>query len=609
MFKHGFIGLALIAVLAAALIIISAPATQATASAASASTANACEVVSCTIYLPLILKPLPLLTPVFELTQGVQRPDNTVRLVAQRPSVLRWSLTAPASVTNVNAYLVATRNGEPLAGSPLAALNNPRTLKSTADRTVLNDTFNFQLPVDWASGTINLSAYAANSTGFLTTTAAQAFSFSATAPLQVKVVPLEYHCTSGGAGTTTPSGPYDYLVDYTLRTYPVPSVALTTHAPVPFYGRCNSSGVPLPWSPTDPNNFTYWEDMLDTVTTVWQAEGSPNIYYYGLVHLDCGSGCVAGIGWLGLQAAIGFDGFGAAHSGASDTHAHEVGHNHNRPHAPGCGAGNPGSFPYLDGSNRAIIGSAAKPNYGFDLNSQAIYTYQRANGGYFDFMTYCDPVWVSDFTYEALWQFENLTLNARSATPIGDRAFLVRGSFDAATGQAEFRPTYVINSPARLPQPGDYTLELLDARSHVMAAYSFAAVTATPDRLDAAPTPALSGFNLNVPYVDGVNALRVRRGSVILGSQLAGSSTPTVNAPQVRSGQLSWSGVAGARYLVRASLDRGRTWEVIAIDLTQSTLNLSAAHFGGRQVQFEIVASHGLDSRALQFGPITVPKQ
>jgi len=607
MLKQSLIGVGLIGMLAAVLMATTAP-----VGALPLNTpAQDCEVVSCTVYLPLILKPLPLLTPVFELTQGVQRPDNTVRLIAQRPGVLRWSLTAPTSVANVNAYLVATRNGEPLAGSPLAAQNNPRTLAASVDRTVLNDTFNFQLPAEWASGTINLSAYAANASGFITTTSAQSFSFAGTAAMQVKVVPIEYHCTSGGAGTTTPSAPYDYLVDYTFRTYPVPSVALTTHAPVAFYGRCNSSGVPLPWSPTDPDNFTYWENMLDAVTTVWQAEGSPNIYYYGLLHLDCGSGCVAGIGWLGLQAAVGFDGFGVAHSGASDTHAHEVGHNHNRPHAPGCGAGNPGSFPYLDASNRAIIGNAAKPNYGFDLNSQAIYTYHRANGGYFDFMTYCDPVWVSDFTYEALWQFDNLTLNARSAAPIGDRALLVRGTFDAVTGQAEFRPTYVINAPARLPQPGenrrdDYTLELLDARSRVLAAYPFAATTATPDRLDAAPTPALSGFNLSVPYVEGVNALRVRRGSVILGSQSATPGALTLNAPQVRSGQLSWSDVADARYLVRASLDRGRTWEVIAIDQTQSTLDLAAAYFGGRQVQFEIVASRGLTSQTLQFGPVIV---
>lgn len=197
-----------------------------------------------------------------EVTQGIQQPNNSVRLIAQRPTYVRWTLTSPTLDTNVSGYLIATRDGATLAGSPLAASNNPRTLKNTANRAVLNDTFNFQVPADWADGTVNLSAYAANASGFLTTTSAQPFNFTPSAALPVKVVPIEYHCTSGGTGTTTPSGPYDYLVDYTFRTYPVPSIALSTHAPVPYYGRCNSSGVPLPWLAADPNNFTAWSGML-----------------------------------------------------------------------------------------------------------------------------------------------------------------------------------------------------------------------------------------------------------------------------------------------------------------------------------------------------------
>jgi len=209
MLKQGIISVGFIGMLAAVLMVIAAPADASPLS----TPAQDCEVVSCTVYLPIIFKPIPLIAPIFELTQGVQQPDNSVRLIAQRPSVLRWSLTAPSAVANVSGYLMATRNGETLAGSPLAALNNPRALKSTVDRAVLNDTFNFQLPADWANGTVNLSAYATNTTGFITTTSALPFNFSASAVMQVKVVPIAYQCTSGGTGITTPSGPYDYLVE------------------------------------------------------------------------------------------------------------------------------------------------------------------------------------------------------------------------------------------------------------------------------------------------------------------------------------------------------------------------------------------------------------
>lgn len=605
MFKRGFI-MGCIGLVVIVLIVTSAPTADAAprAPAPSAAPAQDCEVVSCTVYLPLILKPVPLIVPVFELTQGVQQPNNSVRLIAQRPAVLRWSLTSSTAVANVSGYLVATRNGVTLAGSPLAALNNPRTLNSAVDRAVLNDTFNFQLPADWADGAVSLSAYAVNGSDSIATTSAQTFNFSPSAAMEVKVVPIAYQCTSGGSGTTTPIGPYDYLIDYTFRTYPVPSIALTTHTPVPYSGPC-LDGVPTPASAD-------WSDMLDTITSVWQAEGSPNIYYYGLLHLDCGGGCTTGLGWLGQQVAVGFDGFGETHSGASKTHAHEVGHNHDRYHSPGCGTGNPDeSFPYLDGSGRAIIGSDAQPNYGLDMNSLAIYTYHYASGGYFDFMTYCAPAWVSDFTYEALWQFDNVTLAARPSKTAGVRSFLISGSIDPKTSQVDFRPTYALNLPARLPQPGDYMLELLDARSRVMAAYPFTAATATPDtsRMAAAPAAQITGFHLTVPYVDGVSALRVRRGSLVLGSQLAVSAAPAINTAQIRGDQLIWSGIAGTHYLVRASIDNGRTWEVIGHDLIGHALNLPLARLGGQHVKFEIVASHGLNSNTATIGPVFVPEK
>ncbi len=346
------------------------------------------------------------------------------------------------------------------------------------------------------------------------------------------------------------------------------------------------------------------------MTSIWQAEGSPNIYYYGLAASSIVAAVVspasAGSAW---QAAVGFDGFGATHSGASDTNAHEIGHNHGRNHAPGCGASGASSFPYLDGSGRAIIGNAANSNYGFDLNSKTIYTFNRSGGGYFDFMNYCDPAWVSDFTYEALWQYDHIALAARSETTIADRSFLISGAIDPATSRVDFQPTYALNLPARLPDPGDYVLELIDAHSRVMAAYPFAAASATPDDLAGNPTATASGFHLTLPYVEGVSAIRVRRGDAILGSQHAGVTMPIVNAAQVRSGQLSWSGVSNAHYLVRASLDNSQTWEMIGFDLNQPTLDLTAARLSGQRVRFEIVASTGLESHMLEFGPVFVPEK
>jgi hypothetical protein len=279
-----------------------------------------CPIVSCTVYLPLILNNYPR-PPLFEVTQGVQRPDNSVVLIANRTTFVRWTLTNTIAYTSVLAYLYGANsaNGTPLPGSPIAAFNTPRTLKATADRTLLNDTFNFQLPIAWINNSIVLTAEAKNATGYLFDSVGKSVTFHSAQPLPVTIVPIAYQCSSGGSGTTTPAGPYGYLTNFTYRIYPVPSVNIATHAAVPYQGPCTSN-VPTPAG-------SDWDGMLDVVTSVWNGDGNPPRYYYGLVHIDCGGGCISGEGWIGFEkAAVGFDGLNSSHAFASETHAHEVGH-------------------------------------------------------------------------------------------------------------------------------------------------------------------------------------------------------------------------------------------------------------------------------------------
>ncbi len=591
---------------------------------ASVSTAPAddCGVVSCTIFLPIIANPMPPLPAQFEVTQGVQQPDNSVLLVANRPAYVRWTLTSNVADANVNAYLYGTRGGVSLSGSPLAAINNSRTLQPSANRAILDDTFNFQLPLDWTAGDVVLSAQALNPTDFFTYTTAAGFHFNPSAAMQVKMVPIAYQCTSGGSGTTTPDGPYDYLIDYTYRAYPVPSIALSTHSSIPYNGPCNSSGVPKPWSQTNPSDISHWENMLDAVTSVWTSEGRPDIYYYGLVKIDCGGGCIAGIGWLGRsRAAVGFDGFGTLHYGASETHAHEVGHNHGRDHIPfnpndpTCldpGDTDP-SYPYVNG----VIGDGAHQNFGFDINSPAVLPYYWP---YYDIMNYCQTQWISDYTYEGIWEYDNVVLAQRSLQPIGAHSFLISGAIDSRADRASFNPVYAIDMPAHPPERserGDYVLDLLDANRHVIASYPFAAASAQPDRF-AAPDRAEEtiGFHLILPYRADVTALRVRRGNHVLGTLDASSTAPLLRpvSPRFgisRTGQIEWSGVSAngepLSYLVRASTDDGKTWETIAVDLTNSAITLSSDDFGGQVVRLQVIGSNGLQSSTLAMGPYRVP--
>jgi len=564
---------------------------------------DGCGAVSCTLFLPIVFKSSQEPTQL-EVTQAVQQPDNSVLLVANRPTFARLTLTSTIAYTNVTAYLYGTRDGSPLPGSPIAALNNPRTLKSTVNRGVLNDTFNFQLPSAWLNGTIQLYGSASGPGGFSFSGLPVTFQFISANPMHVTIVPIAYTCTSGGSGTITPPGPYAYLTDFTFRVYPVASIPTSTHASLSYSGPCYNS---LP----DPTS-TDWSNMLYDVRDTWSAEGRPNRYYYGLVKIDCTGGCISGIGYVGYyQVAVGFDGIGASHSSASETHAHEVGHNHGRGHAPGCGASSPDpSFPYVT-DGKGYIGNSAHPNYGFDLKTQAIYPYST----YYDMMSYCGPEWISDYTYEALWDYDNLYMT-RSDAPTG-RALMVSGQLDPSADQVSFRPAYVLDLPIQLPTPGDYTLELLDADAQVIAAYPFEPVRAQADRFGAGMAFESVSFNLTVPYDDRIASIRVRRGEAVLGALTAGAQAPSLEAGaatwRTEPGKtlVTWSGrdTDGdeLRYLVRASTDGGVTWQVIGVNLTTPALELRSNEWSGQHVLIQVLASDGVHTTALSWGTVNVP--
>jgi len=602
--------LASIAIAAAvALALTSSVATQAdvTRIVSSSAPLAGCGAVSCTTYLPIIVggysPPAPL-----EVTQAVQQPDGSVPLVADRTTFVRFALTDTVAHADVSAWLYGTRDGVTLPGSPIAASNNPRTLKSTVDRGILNDTFNFQLPSSWQSGDVALSGYATNSTTFTFTSGTRTIQFVNAAPMHVTIVPIDYTCNSGGSGTTRPAAPYAYLTDVTHRMYPVPSIITTTHAALPYSGPCYN-GVPNPTA-------NDWSDILEVVTSARAEDGYPDSYYYGLLHIYCGSSCISGMGWIGLKAAIGFDGFGAAHSSASQTHAHEVGHNHGQLHAPGCSAsGTDSAFPYVS-NGKSYIGNSAHPNYGFDIKTQAIYAYAT----YYDIMGYCNPQWISDYTYEALLAYDQSQRAVESVAVPSARAMLISGRIDPDSGRVTFRPTYVLDAPGgtQLPDPGEYTLELLDVNGAVISAYAFAPARATADPLGGGTAFEIAGFHLALPYAEETTSIRVRRGDAILGKLEASTRAPSLEAgasaldANSHSVRVNWAGHAAEgvslHYLVRASTDGGATWQTIGVDLSTPTIDLNPNDFGGQSVLVQVLASDGLRTASLRLGPFAVPQ-
>jgi hypothetical protein len=139
---------------------------------------------------------------------------------------------------------------------------------------------------------------------------------------------------------------------------------------------------------------------------------------------------------MGCKAAVGYNGFGPQHLGASETHAHEVGHNHGRWHAPGCGASQPDpSYPYVS-DGKGYIGNTAFQNYGFDIQEQSVYPYDST----YDMMSYCGPEWISDYTYEALWAYDRSQAATISKEAPPEYGLMISGWIDPASNQAMLHP-------------------------------------------------------------------------------------------------------------------------------------------------------------------------
>jgi hypothetical protein len=181
-------------------------------------------------------------------------------------------------------------------------------------------------------------------------------------------------------------------------------------------------------------------------------------------------------------------------------------------------------------------------------------------------------------------------------------------------GQVTFQPAYILDLPMRLPEPGDYVIELLDANDNILAAYPFAPGTAYADRLKGESDP-LTGFHLTLPYSEQTTSVRVRRGEVLLGALSAGPAGLSLRAgPGVLSdrGQalsVTWSASAplgeNLHYLVRASADGGATWQTLGVNLTESKIELERSDLAGQQVRVQVVASTGLRTAQLDLGPFT----
>lgn len=323
--------------------------------------------------------------------EGVRKKKQNAPIIAGRPGFVR-----------IHARLTASTIANPL--KPVLTVSIPGKDDQTFedgtkrlaeyDPTDLDSTFTFDLP-DTAFDTaarykLTLTDSKDASKTFTYPTDGQGLDFGAQdAPtLRVQFIPVKY-----GPLNRMPTLDDKTVAQYKqslYKMYPVSKVEVSLHAE-------------LDWPQVVEGDGTGWDQLLSAVMTTRRHDPvTDDVYYVGVFEPSdslmtyCKAGCVMGVApaptavnEIGMRSAL-IIGYGG--DGRNGTLAQELAHAMGRLHAP-CGNAQfiDTDYPY-DNAHLGVTGFDIIDKKTFDPGSRT-----------YDFMSYCGPVWTSDYTYKAIF--------------------------------------------------------------------------------------------------------------------------------------------------------------------------------------------------------------
>jgi|GEM_PF-2159605 len=184
----------------------------------------------------------------------------------------------------------------------------------------------------------------------------------------------------------TPSIDIDASMRQSLQVLPIGEFDVEVRAPYTFSGAYDL------------------DRLLNEIMDLRNLDGSSRLYHGVIIPPNSSTSNTAGIGFVGFPVSVSVD-----LGGSQFIIAHELGHNLNLGHAPGCGSPNPDpNFPNASGN---------VTDWGYDIHSNALVA---PTAGLFDFMSYCGDLWTSGYHFAQ-------AIEHRDQSPIGFRVLPSQG--------------------------------------------------------------------------------------------------------------------------------------------------------------------------------------
>jgi len=586
-----------------------------------------------------------------EVTQAIQDLRNSVVLIDGKQTFVRVHVDSQSlDQQPLSGYLsVRSESGTEL-GPPLYANNGcgyledhpPGTveecgkiiLQSSPERAKLNQSFLFELPREWSSGTIEIEFYSpeisradlrcdepttpAGSAGDCKVTV----EFEVAPTAEIRIVPIAW-------GLTNPTAPTTELMH---------SAAGEVHSLLPVANVDWTVTGQLRYYLGQPSNEVEFLALLGEVAAFRLLDcidqPCPTAIHLGLLADPPASGGTIGIGVRLLDVAV------AYHEDLGDPNetghvfanvSHELGHVLGRKHVKHLGneADWDEWYPF---SNGEISEANQGPNayYGFDIRIPKAHWENDLLLDILgptrpDLMSYGWYSWPSSYTYEGmlsgLWQRyggllgSNQTTGKHRSAPESHDVLVLHGSVNSTMTAAEIQAV-VVSAASSIPPnpPGDsLALKFLNSSNTVLGEVDFDPIVASQG--DAFP------FAVSALMPSDTTRVEISSGTTVLATKSASTLPPEVtvispNGGEVVSGDntlLSWSASDGNGddlfFVIQFSSDNGATWKTITTVENQTDLEISTSSLGGTSAgRIRVLASDGFHTTSDQSnGAFTVP--